>query len=489
MIRLTTPLAIAGLFVLSACAVGPDYVRPTMQIPAAFKEFPGWKESEPRDAQSRGDWWAIYNDPALDRLEKQIDISNQNLKAVEAAYRQSQAIVDQARSSFFPSIGLGASQTRSQSGAGSTGSTLPSSRGAISRYGASISGSWEPDIWGKVRRSVESEVAGAQATAAVLASARLSAQTSLAIDYFQLRAQDELKRLLDAAVVAYGQSLQIAQNRYNAGVAAKADVVTAQTQLLTARAQSINADILRAQLEHAIAVLIGQPPTSFALEPAPLATDVPTVPAGLPSTLLERRPDIADAERRVAAANAQIGVAISGFFPNLNLSGSYGYTSSTIGSLFALSSRVWSVGPSLAETLFDAGAHSAQVAQARAAYDQNVADYRQSVLTAFQQVEDFLAGLRILSQQSVVERDLVASAQEAELLTLNQYKAGTVPYSSVITAQTTALNSRESALSVLENRLIESVSLISALGGGWDASRLPTADQVEDNSNIPFLPF
>ena len=380
--------------------------------------------------------------------------------------RQARAIVDAARASFFPTITGDASAQRSQRG----GHNRPANQ-----YALSLGASWEPDIWGKIRRTVEGDVATAQASAADLASARLSAQSTLAIDYFELRAQDELKRLLDTTVADFGRSLQIAQNQYKAGVAAKADVLSAQTQLMNAQAQAINVGVQRAQLEHAIAALTGQAPGGFLRSPSgPFRTDVPTLPAGLPSTLLERRPDIAAAERRMAAANAQIGVAIAAFFPDLTLSGSDGFSGSSIAHLFLASNRVWSVGPTLAETLFDAGARSAQVAQARAAYDENVANYRQAVLTGFQQVEDELASLRILEQQAAVEEQAVKTAQEAERLTLNQYKAGTVPYSSVITAQTTALNTEQSALNVLENRVTASVSLIEAIGGGWDRSQLAT---------------
>lgn len=467
------------------CAVGPDYERPPAPVPAAYKEEAGWKPSEPRDVLDRGAWWSIYKDPVLDGLEKRIEISNQSLKASEAAYRQARAVVDQARSSFFPTLTGDATQQRSQSGQGQSG-TRPSgfsvSGGAPrNQYGVSLGASWEPDIWGRIRRTVESDVANAQASAADLAGARLSLQATLAADYFELRAQEELQRLLDTTVQRYMQSLQITQNRYRAGVAAKADVLTAQTQLMNTQAQAINAGVLRAQLEHAIAVLTGEPPANFSIAPGPLAAEVPTVPAGIPSTLLERRPDIASAERRMASANAQIGVAIAAFFPNITLSGSYGYSGSAIGNLISASNRLWSFGSTVAETIFDAGARSAQLDQARALYDENVATYRQTVLTSFQQVEDQMAGLRILTDQAAVEEDVVRTAQEAERLTLNQYKAGTVPYSSVITAQATTLTTQQTALGVQRDRLTASVTLIQALGGGWDSHQLPNRDQVEDS--------
>jgi NodT family efflux transporter outer membrane factor (OMF) lipoprotein len=328
------------------------------------------------------------------------------------------------------------------------------------------------DIWGQIRRTVESDRASAQASVAALAAATLSAQGELATDYFELRAQDELQRLLDDIVVAEQHSLKITESRYKFGVAAKADVVSAETQLLNSQAQQINAKIQRGILEHAIAVLVGQQPASLSLAVTGMRTDVPTVPAGIPSTLLERRPDIAEAERKMAASNAQIGVATAAFFPSLILSGSDQYTSGTFSRLLSASNRVWAVGPQLAETLIDGGLRRAEVAQARAAYEANIATYRQTVLSGFEQVEDQIVTLRVLEQQAGVEGAAVAAAKEAEDLTLNQYKAGTVPYSSVITAQTTRLASEETALSVLSSRLQASVALVEALGGGWTEAQL-----------------
>jgi NodT family efflux transporter outer membrane factor (OMF) lipoprotein len=329
------------------------------------------------------------------------------------------------------------------------------------------------DIWGRIRRSVESNRASAAASAAALATARLSAQSALATDYYELRVQDQLSILLDDTVEAQRQSLKITESRYHFGVAAKADVVSAQAQLLSSQAQQVNAKIERAVLEHALAILVGKQPAMFSVAPAPLRTDVPTVPAGLPSTLLERRPDVAESERRMAAANAQIGVARAAFFPSLTLSGAADYNGGSFSHLLRASNRVWSLGPSLAETLFDGGLRRAQSAEARAAYAVSVDNYRQTVLTGFQQVEDELVTLRVLEQQAGIEDAAVAAAREAETLTLNQYKAGTVPYSSVIAAQTTRLSAEQTALSVLSSRLQASVALIQALGGGWDASQLP----------------
>ncbi len=470
---------VVGIAVLAGCAVGPDYKRPPFDAAAAYKEQSDWKPSEPGDALSRGPWWAMFNDPALDELEAKINISNQNVKAALASYDQARALVDQAQAGFWPTVGANVSRLRGSGRGGASTVTsnnittvIPTGAATSTTYSAGASANWTLDIWGQIRRTVESDRASAQASAAALAAAELSAQTTLATDYFELRAQDQLQRLLDDTVVAEQLSLKITQSRYRYGVAAKADVVSAEAQLLSSQAQQINAKIQRATLEHAIAVLIGQQPAQFSLSPTVMRSDVPTVPPGVPSTLLERRPDVAEAERKVAAANAQIGVATAAYFPSLTLSGSDQYTSSMWSHLISLPNRTWSVGPSLAETLFDGGLRRAQVAQARAAWESNVANYRQTVLSGFEQVEDQIATLRILEQQAVVEEEAVKAAREAEALTLNQYKAGTVPYSSVITAQTTRLSAEETALTVLSSRLQASVALIEALGGGWNSSEL-----------------
>jgi NodT family efflux transporter outer membrane factor (OMF) lipoprotein len=451
-----------GVALAAACAVGPDYQRPKFETTENYKEQADWKPSEPNDVLSRGPWWNIFGDDELSALEAKIEISNENVKAAAAAFDQARALVAQARAGFWPTLSAGVGAQRGAIGAVPPRTTVD----------ASVSGNWTLDIWGQIRRTVESDRASAQASAAALAAATLSAQGELAIDYFQLRVQDQLQRILDDIVVAEQQSLKIAESRYRFGVAAKADVVSAQTQLLNSQAQQISAKIQRGILEHAIAVLIGQMPASFSLTPSAMRAGVPTVPAGVPSTLLERRPDVAEAERRMAAANAQIGVAKAAFFPSLTLSGSDQYSNSTFSRLVSASNRVWAVGPQLAETLIDGGLRRAQVAQARAAYQASVASYRQTVLSGFEQVEDQIVTLRVLEQQAVVEDAAVAAAIEAERLTLNQYKAGTVPYSSVITAQTTRLASEETALNVLSNRLQASVALIEALGGGWTAAQL-----------------
>jgi NodT family efflux transporter outer membrane factor (OMF) lipoprotein len=468
-IRLSSA-ACAMLLALSGCAVGPNYHRPSFETTVAFKETGDWKASEPDDALSRGSWWHIFDDPVLDDLERQVDVSNQNIQAAADAYRQAQALVAEARAALWPTITGNVSRQRevaasSQGGSGSKPFYLNT---------LTASGTWQLDIWGQARRNVEANVASAQSSAAAVAAARLAAQSSLAATYFELRAQDSLQKILDDTVADEQRSLEITQNRYSFGVAAKADVVTAQTQLLSSQAQQVNAAIARAQYEHAIAVLIGQQPASFSLPVVALRTDVPTVPAGLPSALLERRPDVAEAERKMAASNAQIGVAVAAYFPNLTLTGSAGYDN--IGALRRLiesSNTVWAVGPSLAETLFDGGLRRAQTAQARAAYDASVDSYRQTVLTSLQQVEDNLVTLRVLAHQSGIEEQTVTAAKEAERLTLNQYKAGTVPYTSVISAQTTTFASEQTALTVLLDRLSASVALIQAIGGGWTAASLP----------------
>ncbi len=371
-------LILAGAALLAGCMVGPDYKRPEVATPAAFKEATdGWQPARPRDDIARGDWWSVYNDPILDGLERQVVVSNQNVRAAEAAYRQARAVIEQTRANLYPVIDLNASSTTSG------GEPL---KKTTTQYTLGPSLSWIVDLWGRIRRAIESNTATAQATAADLASVQLAAQAALASSYFALRAQDELKNLLEATAVNDDKALQIVRNQYAAGVAARADVISAETQLLSVQAQAVNAGVQRAQLEHAIAVLIGRPPAEVSITPAPLAQNIPDIPAGLPSALLERRPDIASAERKMAAANAQIGVATAAWFPNLTLSASTEFTSSVLGRLLQASNNIWSFGPLLAETVFDAGARSAAVEQARANYDETVAAYRQTVLTAFQQV-------------------------------------------------------------------------------------------------------
>jgi NodT family efflux transporter outer membrane factor (OMF) lipoprotein len=484
------------LALVGGCAVGPDYKPPSTPVPPEYKELVGWKTAEPRDDEDRGPWWAVFNDPVLDDLEQRVEVSNQTLKASEAAFRQARAVVDQARSGLYPTLILDGSVRRSGSGANSggnrsfnftsataptgnaSGSTvvLPSSAGSSGDqtvYQPSLSASWNLDVWGRIRRTIESDVASAQASAADLAAAKLSAQAELATDYFQLRSLDEQKRLLEDSAAAYERSLRITQNQYQWGIATRGDVAQAETQLESTRAQAIAVGIQRAQFEHAIAVLIGVPPADLTIPPRGLGVVPPAVPLELPSVLLERRPDVAAAERRVAAASSQIGVAEAAYFPDITLSSSVGYAATALGSLFDASNLVWSFGVAVAETVFDAGSRGAQIEQARAGYDQAVANYRQTALASFQDVEDQLASLRILEQQAATQERAVAAAREAERLELNQYKAGTVAYISVVTAQQTALSNEQTALTLRQTRFTSTVALIQALGGGWTASEVP----------------
>jgi NodT family efflux transporter outer membrane factor (OMF) lipoprotein len=453
---------------LTACAVGPDYVRPAVETPASFKESAGWKTAEPRDQEIRGKWWEIYNDPLLNSLEEQVSISNQNLAQAEARYRQANALVQSARASYYPTLTSDASTTRGNRGNSGSSTITPNTTQSQS---LSVSANWELDLWGRVRRTVEANQASAQASAADLEATRLSTQAQLAQNYFQLRAVDTQQELFDRTIADYQKSLQMTQNQYAAGIVANANVVLAQTQLKTTQAQAVDLAVQRAQLEHAIALLVGKPASAFSIPHAPLAAAVPSMPVGLPSTLLERRPDIAAAERRIAAANAQIGVAKTAYYPDLSLGATGGFQSSSFANWLTLPNRFWSVGPALAMTLFDAGARRAQTDQAVAAYDVNVAAYRQTVLTGFQEVEDNLVALRLLEQEAQFQDEALQAARKSVELTTNQYRSGIVSYLNIITVQATALNNERSALDIQNRRLSASVLLIKALGGGWDANK------------------
>ncbi|MBF5010683.1 efflux transporter outer membrane subunit [Burkholderia pseudomultivorans] len=470
---LSAAVAVATAVLLAGCAVGPDYHRPDTSIPAAFKEAPaGWKVAQPADRADRGPWWTVYNDPQLNALIDKLNASNQTIAQSAAAYRQARALVTEARAAYFPTVGLSASGSRSRTPrASSSSSTFGGSSSAIGNsYSVGLDASWEPDLWGKVSRTVSAQRAGEAAAAADLANARLSQQALLAQTYFQLRTSDALQKLLDDTVQSYQQSLKLTENQYAQGVAARVDVIQAQTQLQSAQAASIDNGVARAQYEHAIATLIGEPASTFSLPPMPLAAEPPVTPVDVPSALLERRPDIAAAERRAAAANEQIGVAISAFFPTLTLSASGGFESSVWSQLFTLPARFWTVGPQLAATLFDAGLRAAQTEAARATYDQDVAAYRLSVLTAFQDVEDNLASQRILAQEIDVQRQAVENAQHSLAIVTNQYKAGTVAYLNVLTAQATAFTAQQKLASIAGQRMVSSVGLVKALGGGWSTS-------------------
>ncbi|MDQ0621224.1 efflux transporter outer membrane subunit [Paraburkholderia graminis] len=471
---LTLAVALAAAGLVAACAVGPNYQRPAAEIPASYKEAaPGWKVAQPADHEDRGAWWTIYQDPQLDALEDKLNAANQTIAQFAAAYRQARALVGEARAAYFPTLGLSAGATRSGSGASSsTRSTSVSRSGVSNSYDLQLDASWEPDLWGSVGRSVNAQKAGQQGAAADLANARLSAQATLAQTYFALRALDANQKLLDETVAVYQRSLQLTQNQYAAGVAARSDVIQAQTQLQSAQASAIDNGVQRAQDEHAIAVLVGEPASTFSIPPMPLTATPPAVPAQMPSALLERRPDIASAERKAAAANEQIGIAIAAFFPSLTLSASGGFESSVFSQLLTAPSRFWTVGPQLAATLFDAGLRRAQTEAARAAYDQNVATYRQTVLTAFQDVEDNLASQRILEREIVVQQQAVESARQALAIVTNEYKAGTVGYVNVLTAQTTAFTAEQKLQTIAGQRMVSSVGLVKALGGGWDVSQM-----------------
>ncbi len=489
--RVCTIIAVS--FLLAGCMVGPDYKRPDAQVtPVAFKELAGWKISQPADAADKGAWWSVYRDPELDRLERMVEVSNQTVKQFEAQYSNAVALVAEARAGLFPTAGLSAGVTRTGSGASSSGfsnrttsstSSFGSSRSAT-QYDISGTVAWDLDVWGRIRRQVESSTAAAQVSAADLANARLSAQATLAVDYFNLRAEDALGQLLAQTAADDARALRITQNQYRAGTSSSIDYVTALAQLQSTQAQQVAVGVQRQQFEHAIAVLTGHAPADLTVTPAPLAADVPVLPPGLPSALLERRPDVAAAERIMQQQNALIGVQVAAYYPDISLSALGEYAGFPLAQLFNASNRFWSLGASASQSLFEGGLRAAEVAAARANYDAAVASYRQTVLTAFQQVEDALSNLRILGQQAQAEARAVESARRAVDATLNAYRAGTVAYTSVITQQNLLLSDQQSALAVQQSRLVASVALIEALGGGWSSADLPTTIKTAN----PLLP-
>ena len=475
-----TPAILFALLTLAGCAVGPDYHRPEVATPAAYKEAGDWKPAEPKDGTFRGNWWEIYGDAELNALVAQVAISNQNVLAAAAQYQQALALLGVAQSAYYPTLSGSLSGSRGQAAISTTGTVAAVPANSVlntARLG--YSASWEADLWGRIGRNVESGEAAAQASNGDLQSALLSAQATLVQTYFQLRANDAQQRLLNQTIIAYQRSLQITRNRYEAGVAGRVDVAQAETQLKSTQAQAIDLGVQRAQFEHAIAVLVGQAPANFQLTPTAGIPALPAVPAALPSALLERRPDIAAAERRMAAANAQIGVAQAAFFPALSFSSTGGYQNSSLSHLATLPHRFWSIGPSLALTLFDAGARSAQKESAMAAYDKSVAAYRQAVLAAFQEVEDNLAALRLLADEAVVQQAATQSAAEVLALTENQYQAGTVSYLNVVTAQATALGAQRSNLDIANRRLLANAILLKALGGDWQTPAQQSALAVD----------
>ncbi len=470
---------------LNACTMGPDYVRPAAPISPHFKEAKnGWKIADPRDALDRGEWWGIYRDTRLSSLLGQVEISNQTVKEALESYHNAVALIREAQANYFPTVTNSYSATYAHAGSGSSGgqSSFSQSTTAVT-YNPVANATWDIDVWGRIRRQVESQAAAAQVSAADLQNAKLSEQAALATAYFDLRAADSLKALLDRTIVAYKKTLTITQNQYKAGVVSKADVITAETQVLGTEAQAINVGVQRAQFEHAIAVLIGRPPADLSLTPADLAEYPPQIPATVPSELLERRPDIAAAERQLQEENALIGVAVANFYPTINLAGAFGFAGATPLPITA-ASEAWSIAGSATQTIFDGGLLAADLAAARATYAQNVASYRQTVLTAFEQVEDELAALRILKKQAAKEAQAVAAAREAVQIYLNQYQAGTVAFTTVVIAEATQLLDEENLLTTRQNLFIASVALIEALGGGWDASLLPGLDHL---SKVPTL--
>jgi NodT family efflux transporter outer membrane factor (OMF) lipoprotein len=465
--------AVAGMLsLLSACAaVGPNYVKPAplprqgkAVLPPTYTEADGWRIAEPKDNVLRGNWWELYAIPELDELEQQVAAANQNVAQAEANFRQAQALVRASRSGYYPAVTGGVSGTRSRR------SSEMGGRGASNDFLLPIDFSWEIDLWGRVRRTVEANQAGAQASQADLASAILSAQALLAQEYFLLRTVDAQKKILEDTIGGYQKTLDLTKNRYTAGVASRADVLLAETQLKSAQAQSIDLGVQRAQLSHAMALLVGKPPSAFSIPVAPLVATPPPVPIGVPSDLLERRPDIASAERNVAAANARIGVAEAAFYPSVTLGASAGLEAASLAKWLTWPARFWSVGPAVSEVLFDGGLRRAQTGQARAAYDAEVAAYRQAVLTGFQEVEDSLAALRVLEEEAQVQQEALAAARQTVEVVTNQYKSGTVSYLNVIVVQVIALSNEQAVLNILGRRMTASVSLVKALGGGWEAS-------------------
>ena len=465
--RLTSFLALMAF--ASACSVGPDYSRALVTTPANYKEADAAVTAQSIDDVIKTKWWEMFGDAELNALEEQVDISNQNVAQAEARYRQARALVASARAAYFPTVTVGV---------GVTGQQLPTNVGpgpgkvtpAFTEHTLPIDLSWEIDVWGRIRRSVESAEANAQANAADLEAAKLSARAELAQDYFLLRTVEAQKQLLDATAVAYQKSVELTTNRYNSGVASRGDVLQAETQLKTTQAQAIETDVQRAQLEHAIALLIGKAPADVSIPVAPIQTTPPALPAGAPEEILNRRPDVAAAERLMASANAQIGVAEAAYYPNVSVNTTGGFESSNLAKWFSWMGRFWSAGLSMTETLFDGGLRGSQVDQARAAYDASVAAYRQTVLTGYQEVEDNLAAQRILGAEAQAQDAAVQAAQQSLAVILNQYQAGIVSYLNVIVAQTIVLNNQVTAVNILGRRLNASVLLVKAVGGGWKTS-------------------
>ncbi|HEV7966677.1 MAG TPA: efflux transporter outer membrane subunit [Candidatus Acidoferrales bacterium] len=471
------------LLLLAGCTVGPKYQTPTVQTPAAYKENKDWKVATPQDAAVKEKWWEIYNDPQLNSLEEKVNVSNQSIAAAAASFLEARTLVKQARAQYFPTVSASPSVLNERQNVFRQQSTATAtSNPSFTTYSVPFDAAWEPDLWGRVRNTVRANAAGAQASAADLENTRLSMQAELAGDYFQLQGQDALIKLLDETVAAYQESLRLNRVLFSTGIGSDENVAQAETQLESTQALDTNLGILRAQFEHAIALLVGQPASSFSIPAAPLNIPPPDIPLGVPAQLLERRPDIAAAERSVAQANAQIGVATAAFYPNITLSASAGLESTVASSLFTWPSRVWSVGPTLAETIFDAGLRRATVQQFQAAYDVTVANYRNTVLTAFQQVEDNIAELRILSVELGQQDTAVKSADRNLQLATDRYRLGIDPYLNVITAQTTLLSNQQTAVNLRILQMTSSVNLVKALGGGWSVTQIPGQGQLVSNT-------
>ncbi len=481
----TTVLALLSL---SGCTVGPKYARPSVATPPAFKELSpdtsqalGWKTAQPADATLHGKWWEIFNDQELNSLEEQVNVSNQNVAAATAAFMAARALIGEARAQYYPTVTASPSIVESRQSAnafgGALGGTTNAGR-AVTTYTLPFDLAWQADLWGRIRNTVRSNINAAQANAADLENVRLTEQAQVAINYYELRNQDSMKQLLDSTVTAYQQSLGLTQALYDTGIDSQESVAQAATQLDATQAQDTAVGVLRAQFEHAIALLVGQPASSFSIPVAELRANPPEIPYGVPSQLLERRPDIAAAERSMAQANAQIGVATAAFYPTVSLSAGAGLESTSAATWFTWPSRFWSVGPSLAETLFDAGLRKATVQQFRSAYDQQVANYRETVLTAFQQVEDNLASLRIISTEIQQQDTAVKSAEQNLAVATDRYRLGIDPYLNVITAQTTLLSNQQTAETIRMQEMVAAVQLIEALGGSWNNSQLPSPNDL-----------
>jgi NodT family efflux transporter outer membrane factor (OMF) lipoprotein len=471
--------AVLAALLCSSCTVGPRYQRPLAQTPPALKAMAGnneWKMATPSDGLLKGNWWEIFGDPQLNQLEELVSINNQNVKAAEAQFRQARAVVLANHANYFPSIGSNPSITQSDTG-------INGGRGGTSQtFSLGATATWEPDLWGRVRLSVENAVSNAQVSAADIENIRLSQQALLATDYFSLAAEDMQLSLLQDTIDAYQRNLQLTSDRFRFGLAARSDVSLAETQLAGAKAQATETRVARAQFEHAIAVLTGQLPSSLDIGASKIAAPPPPIPVAVPSQLLERRPDIAANERLVAAANANVGIAQTAYYPTLTLSASAGLISNNLANLFTYASRSWSAGPGVSQTLFDFGRRGAALAGAEAAYDGTVAAYQQTVLAAFQEVEDDLANLRYLAEEAVQQQEAVRAAQESLSLELDRYRAGTDSYLNVIQTQTIALSDELTAITILQRRMSAAVDLVKALGGGWDASTLPSGDALRTAS-------